>query len=282
MRAVLARAAVLAGAFAAGAVAAHVATIPHLLRLTSDLQRSRERILASREEERRRLRHDLHDGLGPTLASLAMSLDAARITLACEPERMDPLLSDVRDRLALAVGEIRDMAHGLRPPALDDLGLVAAIQSFAEGCCERVEVRFDGDPAGLPAAVEVAAYRIVQEALTNVRLHAPGSTALVLLTRAAELHVMVADTGPGVPATRNGGHPKSRRGLAAMKEWAAELGGGCAVTARAGGGTVVTAHLPLTVAEAVAGYHRPSTGGRPWTPAPQGARPAGPRRTSGR
>ncbi|MCP9966304.1 histidine kinase [Actinomadura madurae] len=116
MRAVLARAAVLAGAFTAGAVAARAATLPHLRRLTSDLQRSRERILASREEERRQLRNDLHDGLGPTLASLAMSLDAARITLACEPERTDPLLADVRDRLATAVGEIRDLAHGLRPP----------------------------------------------------------------------------------------------------------------------------------------------------------------------
>ncbi|MCQ0014980.1 sensor histidine kinase [Actinomadura madurae] len=148
MRAVLARAAVLAGAFTAGAVAARAATLPHLRRLTSDLQRSRERILASREEERRQLRNDLHDGLGPTLASLAMSLDAARITLACEPERTDPLLADVRDRLATAVGEIRDLAHGLRPPALDDLGLVAAIESFAEGCCERVDVRFDGERRG--------------------------------------------------------------------------------------------------------------------------------------
>ncbi|MFD0687556.1 sensor histidine kinase [Actinomadura fibrosa] len=258
MRAVLARTAVLAGAFAAGAMAAHAASIPHLLRLTGELQRSRERILASREEERRRLRHGLHDELGPTLASLAMSLDAARITLACEPERMDPLLADVRDRLAVAVGEIRELAHGLRPPALDDLGLVAAIESFAEGCCERVDVRFDGEAADLPAAVEVAAYRIVQEALTNVRLHAPDSTALVLLSRDTELHVLVADTGPGLPdASRNGGPPKPRRGLAAMREWAAEVGGGCAITSRTGGGTVVTARLPLAAAEAVQRYHRP-------------------------
>ncbi|TDD33175.1 sensor histidine kinase [Actinomadura sp. KC06] len=260
MRTALARAAVLAGAFTAGAVAARAATIPHLRRLTADLQRSRERILASREEERRRLRHDLHDGLGPTLASLAMSLDAARITLACEPERADPLLADVRDRLASAVGEIRDLAHGLRPPALDDLGLVAAIESFAEGCCERVDVRFDGEHLELPAAVEVAAYRIAQEALTNVRLHAPESTAMVRLTRDAELHLMVADTGPGLPdSSRNGGQP-SRRGMAAMKEWAAEVGGSCAIMSRNGGGTVVTAHLPLAAAAAAAGYHRPSTG----------------------
>ncbi|TYB41219.1 sensor histidine kinase [Actinomadura chibensis] len=261
MRAALARAAVLAGAFTAGAVAARAATIPHLRRLTSDLQRSRERILASREEERRRLRHDLHDGLGPTLASLAMSLDAARITLACEPDRTDPLLADVRNRLASAVGEIRDLAHGLRPPALDDLGLVAAIESFADGCCERVDVRFDGEHLELPAAVEVAAYRIAQEALTNVRLHARDSTATVRLHRDVELHLMVADTGPGLPdAARNGGQPRPRRGMAAMKEWAAEVGGSCAITSRTGGGTVVTAHLPLTPAEVTAGYDRPFTG----------------------
>ncbi|TDD83688.1 sensor histidine kinase [Actinomadura darangshiensis] len=261
MRAVLARAAVLAGAFTAGAVAARAATLPHLRTLTADLQRSRERILATREEERRRLRHDLHDGLGPTLASLAMSLDAARITLACEPERTDPLLAEVRNRLATAVGEIRDLAHGLRPPALDDLGLVAAIESFAEGCGGRVDVRFDGEPAGLPAAVEVAAYRIAQEALTNVRLHAPDSTAMVRLSRDSELHLMVADTGPGLPdAARNGGQPRPRHGLASMKEWAAEVGGNCVIASRNGGGTVVTVRLPVAAAETAAGYHRPSTG----------------------
>ncbi|QKW37989.1 sensor histidine kinase [Actinomadura sp. NAK00032] len=261
MRAVLARAAVLAGAFTAGAVAARAATIPHLRRLTADLQRSRERILASREEERRRLRHDLHDGLGPTLASLAMSLDAARITLACEPERADPLLADVRDRLASAVGEIRDLAHGLRPPALDDLGLVAAIESFADGCCERVDVRFDGEPAGLPAAVEVAAYRIAQEALTNVRLHAPASCASVRLKRDADLRLVVADSGPGLPDAARGGGPRPARGLAAMREWAAEVGGSCEITSRSGGGTLVAVRLPLGAAESAAGYHqRPSVG----------------------
>lgn len=220
MRAVLARTAVLAGAFAAGAVAAHAAAIPHLLRLTHDLQRSRERILASREEERRRLRHDLHDELGPTLASLAMSLDAARITLAGEPERMDPLLADVRDRLANAVGEIRDLAHGLRPPALDDLGLVAAIESFAEGCAERVDVRFDGGPAELPAAVEVAAYRIVQEALTNaLRYAVDRNVCLAVATSPGQVAIRAANR---VNGTRSVG---SGLGLLGMAERVAVLGG---------------------------------------------------------
>ncbi|GAA2448506.1 hypothetical protein GCM10010191_77450 [Actinomadura vinacea] len=256
MRSVVARTAGLAAAFAAGAAVAHLAHIPHLTRLTTDLQRSRERILATREEERRRLRHDLHDGLGPTLASLAMSLDTARITLAGEPERIEPVLSELRDRLATTVGEIRELAHGLRPPALDDLGLPAAIESLAEGCCDRVDVRFEGDRTDLPAAVEVAAYRIVEESVENIRKHARAATTLVLLSRDAELHIMIADSGVGLPEAVRGAGPPRTGGLARMREWAAEVGGGCTVTSRPGVGTIVSARLPL----AVPGYHRAFTG----------------------
>lgn len=250
MRVALARTAGLAGAFAAGATAAHITSIPQLVRLTSSLRRSRARILAAHEEERRRLRHDLHDGLGPTLASLAMSLDEARIALVKDPDRVEPMLAELRDRLANTVGEVREMAHGLRPPALDDLGLVAAIESLAEGTCERVDVRFDGDPDGLPAAAEVAAYRIVEEALTNVRRHARAASAMVLMSRGIDLRLMVADSGPGLPERpRNGS--RCTRGLTAMQEWAAELGGGCTITSRAGGGTVVSARLPLTMPDTI-------------------------------
>jgi signal transduction histidine kinase len=256
MRSVLARAAGLAGAFAAGAAAAHLAHIPRLHRLTTDLQRSRERILATREEERRRLRHDLHDGLGPTLASLAMSLDTARLTLAGEPERIEPVLSELRDRLATTVGEIRELAHGLRPPALDDLGLLAAVEALAEGCCERVDVRFEGDQADMPAAVEVAAYRIVEESVENIRKHARAGTALLLLSRDADLHIMIADSGVGLPDSFRGASQPHTGGLARMREWAAEVGGGCSVTSRPGVGTIVSARLPL----AVPGYHRAFTG----------------------
>ncbi|MDL4777766.1 sensor histidine kinase [Actinomadura xylanilytica] len=249
---VLRRATGLAGAFAAGAAAAHLAGVPRLARLTADLQRSREEILANREEERRRLRRDLHDGLGPTLASLAMSLEAARLTMAHEPERVEPLLSELRDQLTRSVGDLRDLTHGLRPPALDDLGLVAAIESVAAGCCDRVDVRFDGDPTDLPAATEVAAFHIVREALANVRRHSRAATARVLLTRGTDLSLMVADSGTGLPdPVRNGGQGRGG-GLAAMREWAAELGGTCTVSSRTGGGTVVTARLPLAVPR----YHR--------------------------
>jgi signal transduction histidine kinase len=254
----VAGAAGLAVAFACGAVAAHVAHIPRLARLTADLQRSRERILATREEERRRLRHDLHDGLGPTLASLAMSLDTARITLAGEPERIEPVLTDLRDRLATTVGEIREMARGLRPPALDDLGLLAAVESLAEGCCDRVDVRFDGDQCDLPAAVEVAAYRIVEEAVENIRKHSRARTTLLLMSRDADLHIMIADSGVGMadPARGTGAGPPGTGGLARMREWAAEVGGVCTLTSRPGVGTIVSARLPL----AVPGYHRAFSG----------------------
>ncbi|GAA4145538.1 sensor histidine kinase [Actinomadura keratinilytica] len=263
MAAVVGRVAGLAAAFAAGAVVAHLASIPRLHRLTDDLQHSRQRILAAREEERRRLRHDLHDGLGPTLASLAMSLDAVRLTLPGEPERVAPLLSELRDRLATTVGQIRDLAHGLRPPALDDLGLAGAIEAMAADCCERVDVRVGGlgeDAGALPAAVEVAAYRIAREALANVRAHSRSGTVLVLLNRDAALHLMIADSGVGFSEQPARGSADDRRrsrrrgGLASMREWAAEVGGTCLITSRPGAGTIVSARLPLTVPD----YHRAS------------------------
>ncbi|WP_067828928.1 sensor histidine kinase [Actinomadura kijaniata] len=251
MRAGLARAAGLAGAFAAGAAVARLTGFGPLVRRTAHLQRSRERILAAREEERRRLRHDLHDGLGPTLAGLAHSLDAARLTLADDPQRLDPVLTDLRDRLAVAVGEIREMAHGLRPPALDDLGLVGAIEALATDCCERVDVRFDGPPENLPAAVEVAAYRIAAEAVANIRRHSRARAASILLSRDGDLRLTVTDSGVGLPETRRTG-----RGLPAMREWAAEVGGDFMITSRPGGGVVVSARLPASAP----GYHRPSNG----------------------
>ncbi|MCW2888898.1 MAG: hypothetical protein QOE54_5475 [Streptosporangiaceae bacterium] len=226
-----------------GMLTLHLADVTHAVRLSTDLQRSRKRILSTREEERRRLRRDLHDGLGPTLASLAMSIDAARITLVKTPERVEPLLAELRERMATAIGDVRELVYELRPPALDDLGLEGAIRSLAGGSGggPQVEVTFEGDHADLPAAVEVAAYRIVQEALTNIGRHAKSATALVRLRRAEELRIVVADDGAGLPPLlRFGG------GLTAMRERAAELGGICVITPRAGGGTLVTARLPLT------------------------------------
>ncbi len=185
-----------------GVLARNLAELANAARLAADVQRSREHILRTREEERRRLRRDLHDGLGPTLASLAMTVDAARITLKTDPEAVDPLLEDLRATMGRTIGDIRELVYGLRPPALDDLGLEGAIQALggvvATGDGPNVDVRVEGDLTGLPAAAEVAAYRIVQEALTNVHRHANAYCAEVTLCLNGDLHVTVGDDGVGL------------------------------------------------------------------------------------
>ncbi|SPL96246.1 ATP-binding region, ATPase-like [[Actinomadura] parvosata subsp. kistnae] len=213
----------------------YIADAAHAVRLTAALQRSRERILTAREEERRRLRRDLHDGLGQSLTGMAMSINAARLSVRTAPERADLLLAELRAGMDAVSGDIRQLVYGLRPPALDELGLAGALAELA-GAPVEVSGRLDG----LPAAVEVAAYRIVQEALTNARKHAGAATITVALRRGETLRITVTDDGSGIPADARPGV-----GLGSMRERAAELGGTCVVRDAAGGGTVVEAELPL-------------------------------------
>jgi two-component system NarL family sensor kinase len=231
----------------ASVLARNLATVANAVRLAADVQRSRERILSTREEERRRLRRDLHDGLGPTLASLAMTVDAARITLPKDPAAVDPLLEVLRTTMGRAIGDIRELVYGLRPPALDDLGLLGAIMALADNITEitgpRVEVEVDGELEDLPAAVEVAAYRIIQEAITNIRRHAAAGIVVVRLERSTALQVSITDDGVGVSARNRAGV-----GLSSMRERAAELGGSCQIGPGPEGGTRVLARLPINVA----------------------------------
>jgi signal transduction histidine kinase len=145
----------------------------HAVRLTTDLQHSRERLVATREEERRRLRRDLHDGLGAQLAGLNVQAGTLRRLIPRDPDAADELVVELRDELRSAIADIRRLVYDLRPPALDDLGLVEALRRLAErysseGEQLRVSVEAPESLPGLPAAVEVAVYRITQEALTNV------------------------------------------------------------------------------------------------------------------
>jgi signal transduction histidine kinase len=220
----------------------------HAARLADELRRSRERLVSAREEERRRLRRDLHDGLGPTLAGLTLKLQAARNRLGHDPAAA-ALLDELAERAQTAVADVRRVTHELRPPALDELGLVGALRRTAAsfeargGDAPCVEVCADTLPP-LPAAVEVAAYRIAQEALTNVVRHAGAGTARLSLVAAlgppAELVVEVVDDGRGLPPARRPGV-----GLTSMRERAEELGGSCAVLSPPEGGTRVVARLPL-------------------------------------
>ncbi|WP_083958387.1 sensor histidine kinase [Herbidospora mongoliensis] len=216
------------------ALTPYIADAAHTMRLTTALRKSRERILTAREEERRRLRRDLHDGLGQTLTAMAMRITTARLNLKGSPEITDTLLADLRCGMDAVSGDIRELVYGLRPPALDDLGLAGAVKDLGPDA-----LTVDGDLTGLPAAVEVAAYRIAQEALTNIHRHAAATHAAITITRGVDLVLEIRDNGQGMPLDAVPGV-----GLSSMRERAAELGGVCEIDT-SGEGTTITARLPL-------------------------------------
>ena len=217
----------------------------HAVRLTTDLQHSRERLVATREEERRRLRRDLHDGLGAQLAGLNVQAGALRRLIPRDPDAADEVVVELREELRSAIADIRRLVYDLRPPALDDLGLVEALRQLAEryGSKDgplRVVVEAPEDLPNLPAAVEVAVYRVTQEALTNVACHARARTCDVRLAMDEAVTLEITDDGIGIPAQRSAGV-----GLTSMHERASELGGSCVVQSIPKGGTQVLVRLPL-------------------------------------
>lgn len=209
--------------------ARRAATLVWAAGLVADLQAGRERIVAGREEERRRLRHDLHDGVGPELAGMALQLERLAGRLGGDPD-LAALAGRLRDQMRRTVAAVRRAVDDLRPPALDELGLVEALREHV--AAYRLPVR---------AAVEVAAYRIATEAVANAVRHAEGSSCRVTLGLCGEdLLVEIADDGRGLPADAVPGV-----GSASMRERAAELGGSLDVTSSPGAGTTVRARLPL-------------------------------------
>jgi signal transduction histidine kinase len=208
---------------------------------------SRRRIIAAREEERLRLRRDLHDGLGPTLAALGLKVDRARAEAATDPAAVGPLLDEIRADLRGALSQIRGLSRELRPPGLDALGLVDALrqQLATIGGLDGPLVVLDaGDVGALSPAIEVAAYRIVVEAVTNTVRHAGARHCRVELTRERDtLLIRVSDDGRGVGAGPVG------VGTRAMYERATEVGGELLVGSGPDGGTIVTASLPIGLAD---------------------------------
>ena len=228
----------------------------HDIQLAADLQRSRQQIVAGREEERRRLRRDLHDGLGPSLASLLLEARVLRRMIRSDPAAAENLASEMQDDIRETIDDVRRLVSELRPPALDDLGLVAALQVMAAklGRSEdqglpHLNVQIDAPPRlpPLSAATEVAAYRIVQEGLTNVLRHARARNAVVCLRVNGELQVEIRDDGLGFPDKNMGLQPRSEGGLglSSMHERAAELGGRCNILSVPGQGTIIQVALPI-------------------------------------
>ncbi|MBV9140904.1 MAG: hypothetical protein JO115_08290 [Pseudonocardiales bacterium] len=222
------------------------------LRLLENLQASRERLVAAREEERRRLRRDSHDGIGPTLAGIRLQPDTARAVLPADSPASG-LLRQVGSDIGAVVAELRLVTDSLRPPALDHLGLAGAVRELVNRLSSPalpINLALLADLSGLPAAVEVALYRILAEALTNVISHADVQIALSEDT----VRLDVVDDGAGLPSTPR----PDGIGLTSMRERTQEIGGQCVFTSVPGGGTRVHVTLPRALATTVT--TRPQTG----------------------
>lgn len=234
-------------------VASQLGALVASLVMNRDLRRSRERIISAREEERRRIRRDLHDGLGPALAGQSMQLQFARELLRTDAKQVDAVLERMNGEVRDAIAEIRRLVDDLRPKVLDQLGLVSALRQHAAGAS--FSRAGEGDVAGLmswsvsagdveplPAAVEVAAYRIVLEGVNNAAKHSAASHCQVDLQRVdGTLRVTIADNGRGLPQ-----EVRTGVGLGSMRERAEELGGTFDLVSTRRG-TTVTIHLPLTL-----------------------------------
>ncbi|MGF7034362.1 signal transduction histidine kinase [Paenibacillus mucilaginosus] len=235
-----------------------------LRRLAADLQESRERLVRTREEERRRLRMNLHDDTAPRLAALALTAAAAEELMKSDPEAAKRILAELRSSIRRTVDDIRTLVYDLRPPALDELGLAGAIRERIGDLASAMHASGSGEPGGcgairfeldepaawpaLPAAVEVAAYRIATEAMVNAVKHSRAACCRVTLRivedEGPQLQLWIEDDGIGMPPAGERTGARSL-GMHTMRERASELGGWCTVEAGERGGTRVAAMLPI-------------------------------------
>ena len=220
--------------------------------LSADLQASRRRIVTTREEARRQLRRDLHDGLGAGLASITLQADTALELVQDDPEKATSagsvqtvnLLQSLIAQSEQTTRELRRIIHDLRPPVLDDMGLLGALRELLN---IRTATQFTPDlpptlPT-LPAAVEIALYRIAQEAITNIVKHAGAKTAVISLKITPHTATLtITDDGQGVGSANAAGV-----GLHSMRERASELGGTTVLQANQPHGVIVTAQIPYEV-----------------------------------
>lgn len=226
-------------------IAQQAGVAAYTMRLNNDLQKSRERLVTAQEEERRRLRRDLHDGVGPTLASLSQRIDTASELVESDPEKSVRLLKDLKGQVKETIAEIRRLVYALRPPVLDEFGLVSAIREHVAPYSgpNGMTITIDAPEPfpSLPAAVEVAAYRIALEGFTNIVKHT-GASACQINIRIMDnaLFLDVSDNGQGLPVEKRAGV-----GFASMRERAAELGGECVIENIPTGGMRVSARLPI-------------------------------------
>ena len=222
-------------------IAVQIGVALYLANMTEVLQSSREQIVVAREEERRRIRNDLHDGLAPTLSSFQLQLGAIRRLMVVNPGEAETIIQELGRDLKQATQDIRDLVYHLRPPMLDELGLIGAIQSLGL-LDDHLQLELDvPDPMPpLSAATEVALYRIVTEAVHNVAKHADATVCAIRITLdPGALSLTITDNGRGLPAGYSSGI-----GHESMAERAAELGGTFSLLPAAPSGTCIEVRLP--------------------------------------
>jgi signal transduction histidine kinase len=216
----------------------------HAVRITADLQRSREQLVSARAAERKRLRRDLHDGLGPSLATMTLQADTARGLVRSNPDEAERVLEELTQQSQATMQDVRGIIHALYPPVLDDLGLEAALRGMLatfNRSAVAITLHMPQQLGPLPAAVEVAIYRIAQEALNNVVKHSHAHSCCLRLTMDGPTLVLeVRDDGVGLADEYQRGV-----GFTSMRERAEELGGRWSITSSAGTGTHVIAHIPV-------------------------------------
>jgi two-component system, NarL family, sensor kinase len=224
-------------------LAAHAGPAVHAARLVDQLTESRERLVQVREAERGRLRRDLHDSLSPALAGIGLSADAAGRVLSIDPEAAAALLARVVAEARASTETVRRLLADLRPPGLEELGLIAALEERARQLSRPgefdIELRIADSLAPLAPGVEVAAYRIAVEALTNAARHSGGRRCRLELSTDQRLRLTVTDDGHGLGSPNGDG-----MGIRAMRERARELGGQLTIGPAAGSGVRVVAELP--------------------------------------
>lgn len=232
-------------------IAAQTAPVASATRLTMALQRSRERLVLTREEERRRIRRDLHDGFGPTMATLTLKLDMVLELLTADnaPAALKHV-QQLKGQTQHLISDIRKLVYELYPSVLDELGLLESLRIHVAQMrgTNNLSVSIEASPnplPNLPAAIEVAAYRIVLEAITNVFRHAQATRCMACLeAKNGRLTLTITDDGIGLPDTFRQGV-----GLASVRERAEELGGRCKIGSSKEGGTQITAVLPYAIGE---------------------------------
>lgn len=226
-------------------LARHIAQTVRAERLHDELQASRARLLTAHEEERRRIRRDLHDELGPTLSAAGLAVEQVAIELAPLPEAQAARLEETAQRLRSTVATVRSLVAGLRPATLDELGLPGALRELVrrlEPGALSLDLQVAADLPELSAATDAAIYRIVGEALTNVIRHAAAANCRITVAgESSVVEVIIEDDGRGLPD-----HIQAGLGLTSMRHRAEELGGTFSATTRPVGGTLVIAQLPAS------------------------------------